>query len=680
MENKNIGYRVVLGKRNSEWGIIINRYSGNRMENILSFDNEDLRDEFINKNVFLGNNYKELINKSKYKSSMRIDGLTATFKVNIRDEKETVAQLLDKDFAVIEKNGIYSFWAIIGTVESNGIIVYQAEKDIFINRDIRKMFKNSKNSKIIRGMVNRVYKDNDNLIPDFRENSKLLFSEDIDNSISESNMCLDEIIDIEKGEEYYVYFINSINNYKFLSGINNNYANMTEYITFTPFATSNPIPTGYLLLNGNGNFFNNDKQSSSDYRTYTEDFSINNYDYFYCIGVSKQERENNKTIFKALESCESIYKVEKHYLDNIKSYEKKEFKVIYHYGDKFRIDIISLGNLINIRSSDLINIYNDNNIYSNYVYDNDIKKEFLPEQETKILKGIYTPWYLCDSQDNKFNLYREFMNKNLEIDLLDSFSPYFNHKVCLIKSDNSKIYNGDFKYGIKYDSIIDNSILRKSNSYGEQYIKNSTQLEYNQRIQKRNSDFEKFSSIVNLISGITQTGIGIFSGGGIGGLNIGNGISNISSSIQNFNSSNDNLKILLAQQQDLKNTPNKLIGNSNNEMVTNKLSNNSIFLVKQKLLSFIYYSISQYFHIYGYNINSIWDNPNNYLNTRYYFDYLKIESIYENFNEEISGPERQVILNSLANGIHIWYVRDLETFKGIKNFNVNNVEMEFLNE
>lgn len=683
MSKDNIGYRVILGKKNSEWGIIINRYSGNRMENILSFDSKELRDEFINKDVFEGNDFKELIKKTKHKANVRLTALNSVFKINIADSEETREELLNKDFAVIEKNGEYTFWAINGTMITPQVIEYQAEKDIFMNRDIRTMFKNNKDSKIIRGMVNRVYKENNNFLPDFRKDSKLLFSEDIDNSISENNMILKEIKDIDLGEEYYIYFIISQTTEKNLNGLNSTYANLQEYITFEskPVTTENQS-LSYLMLKGNGKFFMyGSTDSEQDYSADIPSLKINEYDYFHCIAVSSEIRNKNIYSFKKIERSSNIIKVEKHNL-NLKSNNLSVVDLSYidFQGSNLRIARMPLGNVYAINSIDLINIYNEENIFLDYKYDNDINKQFIPEQETKILKGIYTPWYLTDTEENKFNLYREYMGKNLEIDKLDSFSPFFNHKVFLIKSNNSNVYTGDFKYGIKYDSVVDNSIIRKSNEYINYLSQNISQLELNQRIKKKDSAFNQFGSIINIMNGLTQTGAGFLTGGGLGPINISSGVSNTVNGVQSLISSNNSLKMLMAQQQDLKNTPNKILGNANNEMIINKISNYSIALVKQELLWPLKYQLAQYFNTYGYNLNSIWDNINNYINTRYYYDFLQGESLYENFNEEVSGLERQVILTSILNGIHIWYVRDLETFKGIKNFNVNNVEMEFLNE
>lgn len=136
-----------------------------------------------------------------------------------------------------------------------------------------------------------------------------------------------------------------------------------------------------------------------------------------------------------------------------------------------------------------------------------------------------------------------------------------------------------------------------------------------------------------------------------------------------------NIANTIIKQQDIKQEPNsvKLQGN-----------NASFTLVRQILgIELEFYSITEtnkkrlfnYFNHYGYQCNDF-KKPNT--RSRYYFNYIK--TIGANIKTEIDADFRAEIANIFNNGITIWHYRNATTFKGVNNYDYENVETNLMED
>lgn len=134
-----------------------------------------------------------------------------------------------------------------------------------------------------------------------------------------------------------------------------------------------------------------------------------------------------------------------------------------------------------------------------------------------------------------------------------------------------------------------------------------------------------------------------------------------------------NVANTIIRQQDIKQEPNSVKSQGNNASFT---------LVRQIIgLELEYYTITEankkrlfnYFNHYGYQCNDF-KKPN--LRSRYYFNYIK--TIGANINTGIDADFRNELVTIYDKGITIFHYRDKQTFKGINNYNYENVEMNLM--
>ena len=136
-----------------------------------------------------------------------------------------------------------------------------------------------------------------------------------------------------------------------------------------------------------------------------------------------------------------------------------------------------------------------------------------------------------------------------------------------------------------------------------------------------------------------------------------------------------NVANTIIKQQDIKQEPNSVKSQGNNA---------SFALVRQILgIELEFYSITEankkrlfnYFKHYGYQCNDF-KKPNT--RSRYYFNYIK--TIGANIKTNIDADFRAEIENAYNNGLTIWHYRDALTFKGINNYDFENVETNLLED
>jgi len=144
--------------------------------------------------------------------------------------------------------------------------------------------------------------------------------------------------------------------------------------------------------------------------------------------------------------------------------------------------------------------------------------------------------------------------------------------------------------------------------------------------------------------------------------------------------STSRLNAQLAKIQDLKNTPNKL--NTNGGKINGDLtmSDLDVKLVYYELPYNEKKQIQNHFMQFGVNFSNALYNINDVINSRYYFNYIKAPGTFENISLNCAEEVKEIINNTLAYGVTIWHVRDIKTFKGIKNYSYDNLEMALFNE
>lgn len=171
-------------------------------------------------------------------------------------------------------------------------------------------------------------------------------------------------------------------------------------------------------------------------------------------------------------------------------------------------------------------------------------------------------------------------------------------------------------------------------------------------------------------SGMAVAGTQFLGNLAIGGLTGGLGIAVAGSQALNFAGqvANEMLK-----REDLKQTPDTIKNAGNNGLFT--LTSNyeglnvNIYSITEEYRNKIY----NFFFHYGYKANEF-KKPN--IRSRYYFNYIKV--IGANLKTNIDSEYKNELATIFNNGITIWHYRNASTFKGVNNYDYENVEMSLI--
>ncbi len=215
--------------------------------------------------------------------------------------------------------------------------------------------------------------------------------------------------------------------------------------------------------------------------------------------------------------------------------------------------------------------------------------------------------------------------------------------------------------GYKLDSVTDaNQFLRinncemplLSNAWVNYFNNNKATIQSGIAMSVQQGAVHSLAGALGIALGNTFGGIGIVEG--------------IGSTIMNIEKT-------LVKRQDIKQTPDSIrsVGNSAQYFLhTNKV-----------YFEFFAYSITdeyksilfEFFQRYGYACNQI-KVPD--LKTRYYYNF--IQTVGAIVKSDIDDEYITKIKNVLDNGITFWHYRDKATFKGVNNYEFENVEMSAL--
>lgn len=163
---------------------------------------------------------------------------------------------------------------------------------------------------------------------------------------------------------------------------------------------------------------------------------------------------------------------------------------------------------------------------------------------------------------------------------------------------------------------------------------------------------------------VANMGLGLATGG--------IGLAVAGSQAINFGASIANTMI---QRQDIKQAPDDVRVISDDIYIKSEIrninSNFSIFTfeIRESFKNKLF----KYFMHYGYKCNDF-KKPNT--RSRYYFNYIK--TIGANIKTNIDADFRAEIENAYNNGLTIWHYRNATTFKGVNNYDYENVETNLM--
>lgn len=129
----------------------------------------------------------------------------------------------------------------------------------------------------------------------------------------------------------------------------------------------------------------------------------------------------------------------------------------------------------------------------------------------------------------------------------------------------------------------------------------------------------------------------------------------------------------MAQIKDIKETPDKVEKTTIDTTLDYAIDDIYIKLNTYEIHDNFKNKIFNYLFHYGYKCNDF-KKPN--VRSRYYFNYIK--TIGANIKTNIDADYKAEIMRIYDAGITIWHYRDKNTFKGVNNYDYENVEMNLI--
>lgn len=197
--------------------------------------------------------------------------------------------------------------------------------------------------------------------------------------------------------------------------------------------------------------------------------------------------------------------------------------------------------------------------------------------------------------------------------------------------------------------------------------------ESDNQINLRTDAWENYQSqnSASINGGLAVAGAQIIGGIGMGIMTGGFGLAMAGQSIVNFAGQVGNK---LLKEQDIKNTPDEVVttNDSFTPVLFNEMLANIEFIeIKENFKNIVF----NYFFHYGYKCNEF-KKPN--VKSRYYFNYIK--TIGANIKSNIDNDFITEIRIIFDNGITIWHYRDSNTFKGVNNYDYENMEISLMED
>lgn len=264
------------------------------------------------------------------------------------------------------------------------------------------------------------------------------------------------------------------------------------------------------------------------------------------------------------------------------------------------------------------------------------------EYETKLKTYPYEYIQLCDYQSNPLKIKQEYIDSEKTIKFKQSYGIQTKTKYYVEDYNNDK--------GKEYNST--SSTISELPLFTDEYISYMAQ----------NKASATTGVAVNTIAGIASLALGVFTGGI--GLVAGAGMA-INSATQIANH--------LIKMQDLKDSPDSIRQAGNNAEFDLIDLNYGLVKTKLRIKEEHYNRVYNYLYHYGYKCNDF-KKPN--VRSRYYFNYIK--TIGVNIKTNLNGNIKNELANIYNNGVTIWHYRNKNTFKGVNNYDYENVEINLM--
>jgi hypothetical protein len=678
--------QILLTTRNSSWGVMVNPVATNTYQHILSWESEELKDWFINKYLFNDENfdYKSKIKEMPNKPLSIISDTKCVFKVDTKDYDLPMYELRQKDLAIIleadcefDENGKpfnyqnekYTFWALSEISAPVGHIVqYTGELDIFFTYNIKDMFNSTKQVKVSRAHTNRYIKDGDVYIPNITRESVGNFPEDIDNNFDFTFIPNKPLY---QHEDIYIYALTNMSSFKELSiviPLSYTAADISYYMKLRKWKKES-YTQQYLMQPYN---------IIEIEHSWSKLLAHSPYTYSVMVLPCKLQRPSN----------EGVYGNEIEYSATVGNEENWK-----KYWLKYYFDTGSLS--INVKTNYPILVTKE---FA------DIDEVFKWEYEGKIYRSPYYKNELIDLEGNNY-----VIDNNI-LDNLDSFdmkieeainteAASVTYRIITDYTNKSNIQNDIFGLQTEYNTNMSKVV----NGFDNYMAYNSAQFNNAKKNAKRHQTQSIIKGALGVVGGVITEGLSVASmaltGGLVGAGGISSGINTITNSGIEIANSKEELNGVLAQQKDLQNQPveisnsspyatmltnikyDKVITSDNEPPEINNY-NRRFFEIWEKVPpNIVREKLAFYFHTAGVNFAGTFQNINELISSRYYFNYIQLSSsVFENIIEtlDLSQNIRNIIDSSLSKGLTVWHIRDKGKFKGIKYYNVNNVEMEFI--
>lgn len=662
--------KVLITERNSVWGIIQHQVAENEYPHILSWDSEEIKDEFVNVELFPKTrkatpnfNFKDYMRQADYptKPMTILSDLKAEFRFDYENAKIITPELnldfpkqdiLNKDFAIIleidEKgNETFTYWAITIT-QTNTPHIFQAncELDILFTYNVLDLFGNE-DIQIKQGMLDRDFTENGK--PILSVNSILTYPEEFDSQFSNIQI---PITKFELYDKQFKYIFLADDEYTWKKYIGTGSREVDIYLTYTV----NPINEKYTYPPENP--------------ATLLDITINDTTYQKDLLELKNKPKAYNGVIDTFIEFERVssgnrgwnFKVETDYSGGGTIYET-QLNTCYNYGKK---DFIS-DDIIKIDISKL----KDKNAPYDY------------KLETKIYKAPYTYTEIYDLNYENFIIPLEKMDSTFKLEFLQVATPT---GVSIIVRPISTFY-GEKYTNIPFMKEINANLFSPQilNNWEQFQVYNKAQFENATSNAKRHELQNKVEGSLGIIKGIVDLPASASKGlaGDFGGAAQGivGGVQGIAKGGIQIANAKEELNGLLAQQQDLQNQPPQIKNATTTYyQLQNKYFKEIVSLYLMQASDIVMQKLAWLFHIGGVNYAGTPTNINKVMNNNYYYNYIKTgQSVFSQFKKDLSAPIKQLIDSILQQGTTIWHIRSIEDFKGIANYNVNNVEMKYLN-
>lgn len=262
--------------------------------------------------------------------------------------------------------------------------------------------------------------------------------------------------------------------------------------------------------------------------------------------------------------------------------------------------------------------------------------------ESKLYTYPYQYLQLSDNQTNPLIVKNEFLSEDSKIKVVQSVGVTAKLKVYVDNycGDTGKFYN------------LTNATINELPLMSDAYI---SYLSQSKATATTGVAINTIAGVGSLAFGIATGGLGLVAGLGVAG-SIGMDIAN-----------------QMLQKQDLKQTPDNVRVAGNNaefDILDNNFKiTKSLFTIKEEF----YKRIFNYLYHYGYACNNF-KTPD--LKSRYYFNYIKTIGVV--IKTGIDNVYKQQLEDIYNNGVTLWHYRNANTFKGVNNYDYENVETNLM--